>query len=114
MHPMTISVTINRHHKTMKRAISKATAVGILTITVVAAYCISWWLLRPAGLVHPMANLRYYHFGAEPDSRTDVILYYFYLPAYRVFGKSAYGIHHSERRDAVTPSLDVNFTDTAN
>jgi hypothetical protein len=81
------------------RIIGRSARLGLLAGMFAFAYFISWRLLRPAGLVHPMANLRYFYFGSEPGSRLDVSLYYCYLPAYRIFGESTYGIHHSERRD---------------
>ena len=78
----------------------------------VIAYLALWSMRREAGLVHPMANLRYFHFGSEPGSFADRALYVFFLPVYgaSLLAQSGRGdrddVHWSDRRDPVTPSPD--------
>ncbi len=49
---------------------------------VFVCYCASWMMRHRLGVIHPMANLRYFYYGAAPGSRSDHILYALYWPAY--------------------------------
>ena len=74
-----------------------------------SAYLPSWFFLRQLGLAGPMANLSYFYYGKfQTDS--DGALYIFYFPIYwfqiKTTGYSRYGIHWSDRKPVVTPSLD--------
>ena len=74
-------------------------------------YSSSWSFRRELGLVRPMANLRYFCFGAEPDSSSDRALYWLYYPAYRPYlayqmvrHGERYDVHWSDRREPVLPT----------
>ena len=94
----------------------KIVAVGLL---IGAAYFSSWNFRRELGLVQPMANLRYFYFGADPDTFSDCALYWFYYPAYRPYLAyqmirygQRYDIHWSDKRDEVLPtSAELGMTD---
>ena len=91
-------------------------AVGLL---ICAAYFSSWGFRRELGLVQPMANLRYFHFGVDPDTFSDRALYWFYYPAYRPYLTyqlirygERYDVHWSDRRDPVLPTpAELEVTD---
>ena len=53
---------------------------------------------RQLGLIHPMANMAYYHYGDVPNSFIDRALYFVYYPLYRCGDR--YGIHWRDRIDA--------------
>jgi len=85
--------------------------VVTVPLLVAAAYFSSWSFRRELGLIHPIANLRYFYFGADPETLSDRALYWFYFPAYRpylAYQMARYGerynVHWSDRRDPVLPT----------
>src|SRR5258706_496629 len=98
-----------RRHRT-------AVCAGVL---VCVTYFSSWNFRRELGLVKPMANLRYFYFGGDPESVSDRALYWFYYPVYRPYLACQvirYGersdVHWSDRRDAAIPTpAELGMTD---
>jgi hypothetical protein len=75
-------------------------------VAVVAVYAASWCLRHEVGLIRPMANLRYFHYGAEAGSFSDRALYWIYAPVYKPYlywQELWYGerleVHWTDRRD---------------
>lgn len=60
-------------------------------------YLTSWSYRRELGIIHPMANMMYYHYGAKPNDFTDRVAYLIYYPVYFCGDRS--GIHWSDRAD---------------
>ena len=89
-----------------RRALRIGFAVAVI------AYLSLWGVRREVGLVQPMANLRYFHFGTEPGSFSDRALYVLFLPVYgaSLLAQSWRGdrddVHWSDRRDPVMPSQE--------
>ena len=83
----------------------------VLVLIFSAAYFTSWNFRREIRLIHPMANLRYFYYGTDPDTISDKIFYWFYYPVYRPMlamhnlrGGNLYEIHWSEGRDWILPT----------
>src|SRR5689334_11866153 len=83
----------------------------VVVFLIGAAYYASWSFRRELGLVHPMANLRYFHFGPAPETFLDRALYWFYYPVHRpylscqmIHDGERYDVHWSDRRDPVLPT----------
>ena len=90
-----------RHHKKLV----------VVVLLIGAAYFSSWSFRRELGLIHPMANLRYFYFGADPEAFSDRALYWFYYPTYRPYLAyqmvrygERYDVHWSDSRDPVIPT----------
>ena len=79
----------------IKRGFSLKT--GVFVVVALGLYGSLWALRARCGLLHPMANLRYYYYGDEPGSTLDKGLYVFFYPVY-VQG-DAKGVHWSDRTD---------------
>ncbi len=50
----------------------------------IAFYALSWLYGEEVGLKSPMANLRYFYYGAAPASTRDKVLYVFHYPIYAI------------------------------
>lgn len=80
-----------------------------LVALLLAGYLGSWFFLPELGLAGPMANLAYFYYG-ESHEKSDSVLYIVYFPLYwietKLNGRSRYGIHWSDRKDATFSTLD--------
>lgn len=79
----------------IKRVFSLKT--GVCVAAALGVYASLWALRTRCGLMHPMANLRYYYYGEEPGSALDKSLYVFFYPVYAL--GDAKGVHWSDRTD---------------
>jgi len=82
--------------------------VLLALIVVVAVYAALWCFRYEVGLIRPMANLRYFYYGAGPGSFSDQALYWIYAPVYkpyRYWQKLWYGerfeVHWTDRQDGL-------------
>ena len=99
-----------------------------LVVFLLGSYISSWFFLPQLGLAGPMANMAYFYY-IEPHTKLDRVLYLVYFPIYsaevKIKGGSRYGIHWSDRKDPVLPTIndlikdgmtddelrDIGFTD---
>ena len=83
--------------------------VAVIVVFLLGSYIATWFFLPQLGLAGPMANLSYFYYGRS-HTNSDRALYIFYFPIYwfqiKTTGYSRYGIHWSDRKPVVTPSLD--------
>jgi hypothetical protein len=108
-------MAISNAVRTFVRRHPRVIVAAVLLITVYGA---SWSFRRELGLVHPMANLRYFYFGSEPGALSDRALYCFYLGAYgphiliQTLRGDRYDVQWSDRRDPVLPTTaEVGLSD---
>jgi hypothetical protein len=59
---------------------ARRVAIGLAAF---AIYLGAWLFRREVGIVQPMANLRYFYYGAAPCSLSDSVLYWGFSPAYK-------------------------------
>jgi hypothetical protein len=85
------------------RFIRRHPVVVVSALLLIASYSASYRFRRQLGLVHPMANLAYYYYGARPNTLSDRALYWFYFPTH-LFGDRL-GIHWSDAQ----PPFDASY-----
>jgi hypothetical protein len=81
-------------------------AVFLAFIAVVAVYAALWCFRHEVGLIRPMANMRYFCYGAEAGSFSDQALYWIYAPIYKPYlcGQmlwcgERFEVHWTDRQD---------------
>lgn len=87
----------------------RRTLITVCTIFfLLGGWIVSWLLRWDIGLTHPFTNLRYFHYGSEPESFGDKVLYVVYYPLYSLSdgrrfreGLGRTSVHWSDRDDGL-------------
>ena len=64
---------------------TRRSAVIVILLAIVPAYGAGWWFRWGLGIVGPMANLRYFYYGAGPCTLSDSLLFWTYSPLYETW-----------------------------